>query len=136
MGQERPERRGHRPGLGRLATPVDALERDEATAGGGHVQNGSVDGAFIAAGSAPSETVEPAAFLVAPAFLAAAFFLVGAFFAEAFFLAGAFFVDAFFLRVDGPAARRSARSSDARSMSMASTLSPLRRLALVVPSVT
>ncbi len=82
----------------------------------------------------------PAAFLVAPLFLAAAFlaavFLAGAFFAAAFFLAGAAFLAAFFFRVEGPAARRSPSNSDARSMSIDSTTSPLRRLALVVPSVT
>ena len=57
------------------------------------------------------------AFLVADAFLAGVFFavlfLAVAFFAVAFFLAGAFLAADFFLRVDGPAARRSARSSEA-----------------------
>jgi len=43
---------------------------------------------------------------------------------------------ALFFFLDGPAARRSASSSEARSMPIDSTTSPLRRLALVVPSVT
>ena len=51
------------------------------------------------------------------------------------FLAGAFFLAAF-LRVDGPAARRSASSSAARSTVRLSTSSPRRSEALVVPSVT
>ena len=67
-------------------------------------------------------------------FFAAPFFAV-AFFAVDFFLAGAAFLAAF-LFLAGPAARRSASSSEARSMVMDSTASPLRRLALVVPSVT
>ena len=50
------------------------------------------------------------------------------------FLAGAFL--AAFLRVEGPAARRSARSSEARSTVRLSTSSPRRSEALVVPSVT
>src|SRR5438270_8968332 len=71
-------------------------------------------------------------------------FFRGAFFAAvrfaAAFFAGAFFAVVFFavrLRgVAGPFARRSASSSAARSMVISSTLSPLRRLALVSPSVT
>src|SRR5690606_25280725 len=79
----------------------------------------------------------------AGAFLAVVFFavdfaavdfaaaLAGVFFAAAF-LAGAFFA-AFFT---GPRARRSASNSEARSSVIDSTSSPLRRLALVSPSVT
>ncbi|SEB32599.1 hypothetical protein SAMN04490220_0015 [Rhodococcus jostii] len=77
----------------------------------------------------------------AHAFLSAAFFeaafLAGAFLAAVFFaafLAGAFFAAAFFFT--GPRARRSASSSEARASVMDSTSSPLRRLALVSPSVT
>ncbi len=78
-----------------------------------------------------------AAAFLAGAFVAAVFlaaFLAGAFLAGAF-LAGAFLAAAFF-RVDGPAARRSARSSEPRSTVSDSTSSPLRSEALVVPSVT
>src|SRR4051794_8146813 len=54
------------------------------------------------------------------------------------FLAAAFLRGAAVLRrgVAGPFARRSASSSLARSMVISSTLSPLRRLALLSPSVT
>ena len=48
-------------------------------------------------------------------------------------MAAAFFAGAFFA---GPRSRRSASSSAARSMVISSTASPLRRLALVSPSVT
>ena len=66
------------------------------------------------------------------AFLAAVFF-AGVFLAVVFF--AVVFLAAFFL-VAGPRARRSASSSAARSMVIVSTSSPLRRLALVSPSVT
>ena len=80
------------------------------------------------------ELLEPLSPLVtgAPVFLAAAF-LAGAFLAAVFF--AVVFLAAFFL-VAGPRARRSASSSAARSMVIDSTSSPLRRLALVSPSVT
>src|ERR1019366_2693961 len=89
-------------------------------------------------GSLPASS----AFL-AGAFLAAAFFVgslwAGAFLAAAF-LAAAFLAGAFLAprarRVWGPAARRSANSSDARSIVIDSTLSPRRSEALTVPSVT
>ena len=51
------------------------------------------------------------------------------------FFAGAFLA-AFFVLLTGPRARRSASSSAARSSVIDSTSSPLRRLALVSPSVT
>jgi hypothetical protein len=65
---------------------------------------------------------------LAAAFLVAAFFLAGAFFLAAFLVAFFFLL--------GPASRRIWSSSAARSMVMFSTVSPLRRLALVSPSVT
>ena len=85
----------------------------------------------------------------AVAFFAVAFFVACPFAAAGFFVAGALFAadlrtPAFFVpadlrapaRLDGPAARRSAISSAARSGVRASGSSPLRREAFVVPSVT
>ena len=103
-------------------------------------QNGSSGTALSAAvflGAA--DFLAPVAFLVA--FLAApADFLAPAAFLVAFLATPAFFAPAFlapaFLRVEGPAARRSASSSEARSMVIDSTTSPLRSDAFVVPSVT
>lgn len=81
--------------------------------------------AFLAA--APLITlVVPTVFLAA-FFLAVAFFLTGGFFAAALRAAGFF--------TDGPAARRSANKSDARSIEIVSTESPPRSEALVSPSV-
>src|SRR3954451_19420063 len=63
---------------------------------------------------------------------------LAALFLAVVFLAAAFLRGAAALRrgVAGPFARRSASSSLARSMVISSTLSPLRRLALLSPSVT
>ena len=102
--------------------------------------------AFLATAVLPSG----AALRVATLFFAAAgaffAFAADAFFAAAdFFAAGDFFAaDAFFARPAafrpragrGPAARRSASNSAARSAVIPSTVSPLRKEALVVPSVT
>src|SRR5699024_4371743 len=55
------------------------------------------------------------------------------YFAEAFFLAGDFLAGAF---LAGALARRSDSSSEARASVSVSTVSPLRREALVSPSVT
>src|SRR6476660_368948 len=72
----------------------------------------------------------------AAVFLAVVFF-AAVFFAAVAFLAGVFFAAAFFaVFFTGPRARRSASSSEARSSVIDSTSSPLRRLALVSPSVT
>src|ERR671916_1831734 len=57
------------------------------------------------------------------------------YFAVAFRRAGAFRAGGFFFGA-GAFARRSASNSEARSSVICSTLSPLRRLALVSPSVT
>src|SRR5436190_65301 len=72
------------------------------------------------------------------AFLAAVFF-ADAFLADVFFatfLVVVFLAAARFRGVAGPLARRSTRSSAARSMVISSTESPFRRLALDSPSVT
>ena len=71
--------------------------------------------------------VLPTAFLAADFFLVAAFFLVGGFLAATLRVAGFF--------TDGPAARRSASKSDARSIEIVSTESPPRSDAFVSPSV-
>src|SRR5581483_9351270 len=113
-----PERLGQEARLGRLAAAVDAFEGDQA-ARHGHGQSpepwGSAPSAPApSAAAADADADFFAAAFFAPVFFAAAFLVAGAFFA-AVFLAGAFFAPRARL-AGGPAARRSARSSAARSM--------------------
>jgi hypothetical protein len=148
--EEGAEGTGKQVRLSRLAGPVDAFEHDEPAS----ARVGRLNHDLRRYVSAVSE-VDAAAFATAPAFAAlVAFFAV----LEAFFVVfEAFFVVfdalavlvAFFavfvalaafaarpLLTGGPAARRSASNSDARSIVMLSMSSPRRSDALVVPSVT
>src|SRR5665213_1596513 len=133
-GGDGTEALGQHPSLGGFTAAVDPLQGDQAAPGGGHSSSLVLGTATTGAASCLADAAcLVAAAVFAPAFLAAAF-LAGAFLAVVFFLAGAFFLVAFFLA--GPAARRSASSSAARSTVNDSTSSPRRREALVVPSVT
>src|SRR6185437_3145837 len=150
VGEDGPEALGQPTGLGGLAAAVDALQGDQpAPAGRRFVARATLChcaplgrchcAPLGRCHCAPLGRGHSAFFLAAArlagAFLAAAF-LVVAFLATPAFLAGAFLAPPALRLVDGPAARRSANSSAARSMVMCSTSSPLRREALVVPSVT
>src|ERR1019366_9399744 len=108
------------------------LQRDQATRSTvGHSGLLVLFAAAVFAGDVVAALFFTALFLAGAFFTA--LFLAGAFFAALFlavaFLAVAFFAGAFlaaFFRVDGPAARRSANSSEARSTVRESTSSPRR----------